>query len=110
MKYTVLVLGLVLTGCPMAPESPEPPTPPDTNLCGKMCDHLAKLGCEEGQSVYDIDTPGPPDVPNVTCAAFCERLQKNGVFVNPKCVLDVKSCEEIEPARQKDPSVCGPLK
>ena len=102
-----LVLALILTGCFAGPEHPEPPTPPDTDLCGSMCDHLLKLGCEEGKAVYDIDTPGPPDVPNVTCKAFCERLQKDGVFVNPKCVMAVTSCGAIEPARQKDPATCG---
>lgn len=107
MRYPVVLLGLFLVGCPSGPDYPETPTPPDTNLCGKMCDHLSKLGCDEAKAVYDIDMPGPPDVPNVTCQAFCERLQKRGTFQNPRCVLEVKSCDGIERARQRDPNACG---
>lgn len=106
MKRLLLVaLGLALLGC-FGPEEPEYTPPPDTHLCGEMCSHLAKLGCEESQAVYDIDAPGPPDVPNVTCKTFCEKRQKRGVFVNPRCVLEVTSCEGIEPARRKDPKQC----
>lgn len=108
MKYAALlaVALLVLAGCPMDPPIPPPKAPPDTELCGAMCDHLAKLGCEEGKPLYNNDLPGPPDVPNQSCADNCTELQKKGFFVNPRCVNTLTACSQIEALRQKDPKVC----
>jgi hypothetical protein len=71
-----------------------------------MCLHIGPkaqggLGCEEGDPVYDSDLPGPKGVPNKSCTAFCTGQQANGVFVNPRCIIQVKSCGEIESARQR---------
>jgi hypothetical protein len=82
--------------------SPNPADVPDSELCGPMCDHLRDLGCEEGQDYYDSDKPGEVDVPNATCEDFCLYQQENGVFVNPRCVMTVPSCDVIEEYRQKD--------
>lgn len=102
----VLLSAMVLAGCPVQPITPPSP-PPDTNLCAAMCDHLAKLGCEEGQPVYNNDLPGPVDVPNQSCADNCIELQDKGFFVNTKCVLTVERCTQIEEFRQKEPATCG---
>lgn len=100
-----LALVLVLCGCPVARPSvrPHPQAVPDTALCAAMCAHIGPKGlnCEEGQPVYDSDKPGPTDVPNVTCEDFCKDQQANGVFINPRCVMKVSACSEIEVARQK---------
>jgi hypothetical protein len=113
MKPWVLVLlAIGLAGCPKTVDreapGPSPIKPPDTDLCGKMCAKIGPSGlkCEEGQSVYDSDKPGPVDVPNVTCESFCRTTQDRGAFLNPKCVALVKSCAEIEPARKKKPETC----
>lgn len=108
MKTKGWILGLVLTGCNTAidPALMAPTPPPDTDLCDAMCRHLADLKCTEGDPVYDSDLPGPPDVPNRTCTAFCTDMQNKGVAVNPRCVLNVTSCDQIEPYRQKDPTTC----
>jgi hypothetical protein len=66
-----------------------------------MCAHLKQLGCEEGQDVYDSDVPGPKDVPNVPCETAYRKMQDNGAFLNPKCVLKVAACSEIEAARKR---------
>lgn len=71
-----------------------------------MCDTLKAAGCEEGNDLYDKDVPGPKGVPNLSCKLFCEKLQNNGYFVNPRCILQVQkftvpSCPEIEVARAK---------
>lgn len=103
----VLVSGAIL-GCPthtMTPAvapipSPEPPK--DTSLCGAACRHLADLSCEEGKPVYNSDLPGPRDVPNQSCESFCEEMQDKGLFVNPRCLLTIKTCDEIEEVRSKD--------
>jgi len=107
MKLVALALALSALGnCRIDPPVPPPNPPPDTNLCAAMCDHLAKLGCEEGKPVYNNDIAGPKDVPNQSCADNCTELQKKGFFVNTKCVTTVTSCSQIEDFRQKDPASC----
>jgi hypothetical protein len=107
--FTVTFLGCApaLLGC--VPEakapSPNPAVVPDSDLCNQMCDHLAVLGCEEGKPVYDSDRPGPKGVPNMTCTEFCLDQQSKGTFINPRCVIRVHKCSEIESARQ---NVCTP--
>lgn len=71
-----------------------------------MCQHIGPkaqggLGCPEGDPVYDSDLPGPRGTPNKSCEQFCKDQQSNGVFINPRCVAQVKSCDEIEAARQR---------
>lgn len=108
----VALLGLLSVGCPsrVDVESPSsaPLTPPDTELCGEMCEHIGAKGlnCEEGQAVYDSDLPGEKDVPNLSCNEFCKTSQDRGSFINPRCVLLVKTCDEIESARKKTPDSC----
>lgn len=107
--FWLILPALLLVGCPPNPDHPvPPPNPPvDTDLCTDMCDHLKKLGCEEGEDVYNNDLPGPEGEPNQSCSDNCKELQDKGFFVNPRCVLTVKSCEEIEPARQKTVEQCS---
>lgn len=111
MRTVFILIALVLTGCPQFPDAPTPSplAPPDTDLCGKMCEHIGPEGlkCEEGESVYDSDVPGPVDVPNVTCKDFCETSQERGAFMNPRCVSLAPSCDKIEQFRQRDPDTCG---
>lgn len=105
--FAVLLFSIAcLVGCPPQPQapSPNPIIPPDSDLCQAMCDHIGPNGlkCEEGNSVYDSDLPGPVDVPNLTCTDWCKQEQANGLFINPRCVAKVLTCGEIETARQKD--------
>lgn len=106
-KSTAYVFSLLI-GCSPAIDKPiPPPNPPvDTNYCERMCQHLETLGCEEGEPVYNSDLPGPQDVPNQSCPAFCEELQGKGFFVNPRCVSTVPSCDQIEAYRKLDPQSC----
>lgn len=105
----LLIVAASLLGCPpIDPVVPPPTPPPDTDWCGTMCDHLKRLGCEEGKDVYDNDKPGPVDVPNQTCQAWCTELQdpSHVYFINPRCVTEVTSCDQIEAYRKKDPATC----
>jgi hypothetical protein len=103
-----VLLALTLTACPPPREAPSPhPLPvPDTELIPGMCKHLGPkdqggLGCDDGNPVYNSDLPGPAGVPNQSCVDFYTGLQNNGYFVNPKCVLSVTACDQVEAARQK---------
>jgi len=104
----VALFALVLFGCPVKrdPASPNPLPVPDSELCGPMCQHIGPaaqggLGCVEGEPLYNSDLPGPRDVPNQSCEQWCQEQQGKGVFINPRCVMQVKACAEIEPSRQK---------
>lgn len=76
---------------------------PDSELCGAMCEHIGPSGlkCPESDAVYDSDLPGDAGVPNKSCEQFCKDLLAKGVRVNPRCVMHVHACSEIEPARKK---------
>lgn len=104
MKTQILAIAalLLLTACPASNPAPTPRVVPaaDSDLLGAMCQHLKALKCEEGNDVYDSDVPGPKDVPNTTCEAAYRKMQDNGVWLNPKCVLKVTSCDQIEEARK----------
>jgi hypothetical protein len=107
---SVLAFCLVMFSCNPTQEKPIPPPnpPPDTNLCERMCNHLASpsLNCDEGKPVYNSDLPGPVDIPNQSCKDWCIEMQDKGVFINPRCVALVTTCGDIEPYRQKDPTTC----
>lgn len=109
MRTTLFLLAAItLVSCQPTKEapSPSPKVIPDTELIPQMCQHIGPkdkggLGCEEGNPVYNSDIAGPPGVPNQSCADYYKELQDRGFFVNPRCILQVPSCSQIEPARQK---------
>jgi hypothetical protein len=102
MRRNLLLLALLaFLGC-----KPTVTPPPDTDLCAAMCQHIGPadaggLGCAEGEPLYDSTKPGDAGVPNESCTEFCQHQQANGVFVNPRCVMQVTSCDQIEAARAK---------
>jgi len=105
--FTLLLLGCHPYDVRPTP-APEPEPQPVHSACADMCQAIGPvqeggLGCEEGNSVYDSDLPGKPGVPNESCTDFCGKQQKNGIDLKPQCVAKVRSCSEIEPARQQ----CG---
>ena len=111
MKAQIFAIPLVLlmVGCPPAnyPDPNPNPEPEDTDLIVDMCTHLQQLGCEEGEDVYNDDLPGEVDVPNQSCADYYTELQEEDFYpVNPKCVLTVKTCDDIEDARARNSEDC----
>lgn len=79
-------LAVLLTlQCAPAPV-PHPREPTDTDQCAAACDHLAQLGCEEGQPLED----------GTTCTTFCEQTQRSGHALNASCVKQVKTCAELD--------------
>ena len=106
MRPYLLTIALIfpvdLIGCPTTPTSPTFVHAPDTDLCPAMCAHFRELKCDEGSAFYDNDKPGPKGVPNAKCEDFCQRQQTNGVYVNPRCLTKVPSCNLIETWCTKD--------
>lgn len=89
LKLTLLALTFsVLVGatCNSRPP-PIPIEPTDTANCSTSCEHLQKLGCDEGKPLED----------GTTCTKFCEDTHKNGFGLNPTCVMGIKECSEINP-------------
>lgn len=106
-----IIIALCLLGCACNQNIVNPTPKPDSDVCVAMCQHIGPkvqggLGCEEGNPVYDSDKPGPKDVPNESCREFCKITQDSGISMNPRCVLQVQSCDQIESARAKNPSTC----
>jgi hypothetical protein len=109
MRNTIL-LSLLMYSCNQDPVV-RPIPKPDSDICSEMCQHIGPkekggLGCEEGDSVYDSDKPGPKDVPNESCEEFCRITQNNGISMNPRCVRLIERCDQIELARIKNPKEC----
>lgn len=84
---------------------PAPKPAPDSDLCEDMCNYLTQLGCEEAQPLYDSELPGPRGIPNETCVQWCVKQQAKGLYLNPRCVMQAKSCLEIEELRARN---CSP--
>jgi len=80
---------------------PWPILPSDTSECAVMCGHLKSLRCQEGEDLYNSDISGPVGIPNQTCTAWCIEVQGRGVFLNPRCVKTVPSCNLIEEYRKR---------
>jgi hypothetical protein len=102
MRTFLPIFALLLAGACQVTPVPHPSPAPDSTYCAQMCAHIGPsgLGCLEGNPVYDSSLPGPRGVPNESCADFCTKQEANGVFINPKCVMKVTSCADIEDARQ----------
>jgi hypothetical protein len=94
MKKLLLVLPLLLTGCPSQAMEPKGPTPVprDTDACGTAGAQLEDLKCR--------DRNGDPMWVNKHGEKFeqtCRTLQEEGgIFINPKCITLSKTCEEAK--------------
>lgn len=91
MRAELLLLALLLTGCPPTVEpdlpsgpAPEAGTPAD---CADACAHLRELGCPEGA----------PTPAGGTCEAVCENAEGSGaVTLDPVCVGTITTCAALE--------------
>lgn len=80
----------------------------DTEYCGPACDHIGStdggLNCQEGQPIEmkpDVCSGGIPDEVNcVSCKKFCEDTQSHGVWLNPKCIINIQTCSQIDTCQE----------
>ncbi len=87
-----LTLASACTACPPAgqPVDPVPPRPTPIPTDVEMCDlaekHLLELGCPEGR----------PTKRGTPFSMVCRELSAAGIFANPKCLANVRSCAEVD--------------
>ncbi len=83
------LLACVSCGSSSKP-NPVPPRPTpvvvDVDLCDSAEAHLIALGCPEGQ----------PTKRGLRFGDVCRELSAAGIFPNPKCLANVKSCVEVD--------------
>lgn len=89
-KHVLIIMVLItsLFSCKLEPVYPARPTPvvTDTNYCKVAEEHLLSLSCEVAK----------PTKKEVVFEEFCKQTQQAGVFINPKCLSEVKTCEEVD--------------
>lgn len=110
--------------------TPQPPVITDTSECAAACANLQRLQCKEGEpidmgttcasSLQCLGLDGRTDSKQycsieghcmVTCTAFCEETQAQGVWLDPGCVKNITSCEQVDSCplpKKPDPTCVGP--
>lgn len=81
-------------------EAPTPPRPTpivtDTSLCSSAEQHLQQM-CDADKSANNYCClVVAPTKKGKSYAQFCQDKQNEGVFLNPKCVSTVTSCDQID--------------
>lgn len=96
-----ITLLTVIVGCPPAPVPPHPtPVVTDTFLCPDADTHMAAL-CQADpvKNAYCCQVDAlTKKGKNYT--QFCIEKQNQGIFLNPRCVSQVTSCEQIDVCTQ----------
>lgn len=96
-KFALLLLALLVTGCPKNQPDPVGPKPgpiivKDTDLCGAAKDNLEEMQCmnRDGTKMW-INNQGEG------FDETCRRLQEEGgIFLDPKCVSEAQTCDEAK--------------
>lgn len=101
---TTLMLGSIALFNDCAPTNSEPVTPPkptpvvtDTDQCGAVEQHLNDMcKADPVKNSYCCEVVAPTKK-GKSYTQFCQEKQAQGVFLNPKCVANVTSCDQIDP-------------
>lgn len=86
---------------------PQPPIVTDQNMCSRACDNLTKLKCPESQPIKLARRCSPQTKCDsgqscvngnctVPCVTFCIQTQNVGVWLNPSCVANIRTCNDID--------------
>lgn len=78
----------------------------DNGACNQACVKLSSLGCVEAQPLKAdrqcVEDSDCPDISScirgeceTSCLDFCIATQDNGVWLNPTCVMNIKTCDEL---------------
>ena len=115
LSFILSFLFVFSLGCPPTTEiTPVPIVITDTDACGPACDTLIRLNCSEGKPItmkqkcdagctvgqYCDRDGGFCTTP---CKKFCEDTQHAGVWLDPSCVVNITSCDQVNkcPLAQK---------
>lgn len=98
-----ILFALILIGGSCGPVKPDPINPDDSDMCPAACDNLRRLGCEEGNDVYDPEADAM-----IPCEFFCLDTQGKGHALNPTCVAEITSCDQMDKV-YGDPDFCSEL-
>lgn len=90
----------LVSGCPTQNEQPVPPHPTpivtDTDQCGTTEQHLHDLcNADPTKNAYCCAVVAPTKK-GKTYTQFCQEKQAEGVWLNPKCVEAITSCDQID--------------
>ena len=112
MKKLLIVFPIMFAfACVKCGESvPEPtPLPPDIHMCKVACDHIGPpttenpdaLNCPDGQPIDMLPDGGGcefgvDEVNCVSCEKFCKDTMNQRVWLEPTCVSQIVSCDQIE--------------
>jgi len=83
-KLLLILITFGVLSCQVFP--PIPIEPEGTSSCPAACENMSALGCPEGSDLED----------GTTCLQFCIETQESGHALNPQCLKDVQTCEEIQ--------------
>lgn len=87
-RIIFVAAALGLAGCPTEPVVPDPKIPQvkGSEWCERAEKNLLALGCEEGQ----------PTKEGKSFTEFCKETQANGIDLNPQCLANISSCDQVD--------------
>lgn len=100
LKLALLLPFVLLAACASCTGNSGPanrPTP-DTESCESACANMKTLGCPEGNDIFIPDQSedaGPDAGQTVSCALWCEDVQKKGHALNAGCVTKITACDQL---------------
>jgi hypothetical protein len=88
--YKFLFIFLFV-GCQTKEPVPPKPTPivTDTNLCGEAQIKLEELKCIEKDKPFTKRE-------KLSFEEFCKQTHQSGIYLNPKCLMSITTCEQID--------------
>lgn len=95
--FSLIFATALIDGCPSQPVQPHPtPEVADTALCPNADEHLTQL-CQADpvKNKYCCQVVAPTKK-GKNFTQFCIEKQNEGLFLNPRCLSTVTSCDQID--------------
>lgn len=85
-SFILLIVAISLNCNPPTPVAPIPtPIVTDSEFCLVAEQHLESMQCVKHSFTPDGKSFAP----------FCKETQASGIFINPKCLSEVKTCDQV---------------
>lgn len=99
MQKTIIIAFLTILTPLSCPEQGTPPTPTpvvtDTDSCKSAEQNLTNLCKANAANSYCCATVSPTKKGKLF-TQVCQEKQAEGVFLNPKCLSTITSCDQID--------------